>query len=70
MDYERLVSRIFDVIQEKPLDAGAYEDVLNVCKDMKKNGLLGRAHEINTQMRNIIVRNTIGAKNELFKPYK
>lgn len=70
MDYERLVSRIFDVIQEKPLDAGAYEDVLNVCKDMKKNGLFGRAHEINTQMRNIIVRNTIGAKNELFKPYK
>lgn len=62
VDYEALSRRILEVIAKKPDDLGAYEDLMNVCKDMKKNGYERQAHGFNKQMRQLIGRN---AQNEV-----
>lgn len=62
IDYEALSKRILEVIAKKPNDLGAYEDLMNVCKDMKKNGYERQAHGFNKQMRQLIGRN---AQNEV-----
>jgi predicted phage terminase large subunit-like protein len=72
VDYDRLCNQILKVIGEKPNDLGAYEDLMNVCKDMKKNGCEKQAHGFNKQMRQLIGRNAQNeVKNgELRKAYK
>lgn len=72
VDYDRLCNEILRVIGEKPNDLGAYEDLMNVCKDMQKNGYEKQAHGFNKQMRQLIGRNAQNeVKNgELRKAYK
>lgn len=72
VDYDRLCNEILRVIGEKPNDLGAYEDLMNVCKDMQKNGCEKQAHGFNKQMRQLIGRNAQNeVKNgELRKAYK
>ncbi len=72
VDYDWLGNKILETIAAKPNDLGAYEDLMNVCKDMQKNGCEKQAHAFNKQMRQLIGRNAQNeVKNEeLRKAYK